>query len=491
MERTARGVPGRGHRLRPGQAHWLTLAILGLALLPVGCGQQEDGPQTVPMLLSAAGSYGGQSTAQILPASTTVTTDFAVLDSVTHQTIDGFGGAFNERGWDALSVLDEASRDRALSRLFGSTNSARFRFGRIPIGASDYAMDRYTLDDTPGDFAMEHFSIERDQRLLIPYIRAALAHQPALWLWGSAWTPPPWMKTNNGYDSGAMRNDSATLDAYALYLARFVEAYHQAGFTIRAVHVQNEPVEQTRYPSCFWSPVLMRDFVRDHMGPVFALRAVPAEIWLGTLDKADMSYPTTVLSDAVARSYVRGIGLQYGGLAMAPQLATSYPDLPIMQTETYCGNFRSEPNYNPDRPPNDHAYGEATWGRIRSYLQAGARSYMAWNMVLDAEGKNIDSSSPWPQNALLVVDRPTRQFVETPAYWAFRHYSAFIDPGSRRVDVSGTYDDVMAFVNPDRRLAVVLQNSSAQPRVLTFSARSIAYQVNLPPHSWASLVLGT
>jgi glucosylceramidase len=483
MERSTR--PGGSWFAR----HVYAAALLGLALLPSGCGDSADEPQTAAMLLSSAGSYGRQSTAQILPSSTTATADFEVVESATHQVIDGFGGAFNEKGWDALAVIDEASRERALSRLFGTTDSARFRFGRIPIGASDYAMDRYTLDDAPGDIAMQHFSIERDQRLLIPYIRAALAHQPSLWLWGSAWTPPPWMKTNNAYDSGAMRGDSATLDAYALYLARFVEAYRDAGLTVRAVHVQNEPVELTRYPSCFWSPELMRDFVRDHMGPVFASRAVPAEIWLGTLDTADTRYPTTVLSDPVARGYIRGLGLQYGAGAMAAQLSLSYPDLPIMQTETYCGNFRSEPSYNPNRPPNDHTYGEATWTRIRAYLQSGARSYMAWNMVLDTEGKNIDSSAPWPQNALLVVDRGTRQLVETPAYWAFRHFSAFVDAGARRVDVTGTYQDALAFVNPDGRLIVTLQSTEAQPKLVTFRARGSVLQADLPAHAWATIVL--
>ena len=35
--------------------------------------------------------------------------------------------------------------------LFGATDGARFAFGRIPIGASDYAINRYTLDETADD----------------------------------------------------------------------------------------------------------------------------------------------------------------------------------------------------------------------------------------------------------------------------------------------------------------------------------------------------
>ena len=66
------------------------------------------------------------------------------------QTWEGFGGAFNEMGWNYLSMLSPADRDKAIQLLFGA-DGARFALGRIPIGASDYAMSRYTLDETPSD----------------------------------------------------------------------------------------------------------------------------------------------------------------------------------------------------------------------------------------------------------------------------------------------------------------------------------------------------
>ena len=45
-------------------------------------------------------------------------------------------------------MLSETDRDTALRLLYGA-DGARFAFGRIPIGATDYAIDRYTLDETP------------------------------------------------------------------------------------------------------------------------------------------------------------------------------------------------------------------------------------------------------------------------------------------------------------------------------------------------------
>jgi len=326
-----------------------------------------------------------------------------------------------------------------------------------------------------------------DRSRLIPYVRAALAHQPALRLWASAWTPPPWMKTNDAYDSGSMKDDPATLAAYALYLARFVEAYREEGLAIQAVHVQNEPEQLTRYPSCAWTPELIRDFVRDHLGPAFESRRLPAEIWLGTLSTADPRYASVVLGDAGARRQVRGIGVQWGALAITPQLAATYLDLPLMQTETVCGNHPWEAGFDPARPPNDHAYGALTWGRIRDYLQAGVRSYMAWNMVLDAEGKNLDSERPWPQNALLVVDRQERRLRETPAYWAFRHFSGFVETGALRLALAGDDADAIAFRNPDGRLVVAMRNPGERSRTLTLAARGDVLELELPARGWATI----
>ncbi|HET9929143.1 MAG TPA: hypothetical protein VFQ35_00585, partial [Polyangiaceae bacterium] len=108
---------------------------------------------------------------------TSGTADVTVNDTAA-QTFTGFGGAFNEMSWDALSVLSEADRTRALKLLFDAQDGANFIYGRIPIGANDYstiADGPYTLADTANDTAMANFSIARDQKRIIPFIKAAKA----------------------------------------------------------------------------------------------------------------------------------------------------------------------------------------------------------------------------------------------------------------------------------------------------------------------------
>ncbi len=95
---------------------------------------------------------------------------------------------------EIFSTLSSADLSTAMNLLFG-TNGCRFVYGRIPIGASDYAIARYTDDEISSgtDYNMTSFSITEDQKYLIPYVKAALAINPNIHFWGSPWTPPTWM----------------------------------------------------------------------------------------------------------------------------------------------------------------------------------------------------------------------------------------------------------------------------------------------------------
>ena len=79
---------------------------------------------------------------------TSGTADVNVDRNTTFQRWDGFGGCFNEMGWDALSVISADQVTNAIKLLFDARDGANFVYGRLPIGASDYAMSWYTLDDT-------------------------------------------------------------------------------------------------------------------------------------------------------------------------------------------------------------------------------------------------------------------------------------------------------------------------------------------------------
>jgi glucosylceramidase len=339
-------------------------------------------------------------------------------------------------------------------------------------------MSWYTLDDTANDYTMTNFSIARDREKLIPYIKEALKIKPDLYLWASPWTVPAWMK-----DGMNMKIDPQTQEAHALYLARFVEEYAKEGLTIRAIHPQNEP----GYASVRWTQQLFIDYFKTYLGPKFTERSITAEIWCGTMSHPnDGIIATTLANDPDCMKYVKGFGLQWN---LQSTVATLAPNGPVWQTEHKCGNYNfatpywDQSRYDPNKPQNDHLYGEESWQLIRDWIVAGVNGYNAWNMVLDTVGKSLGG---WPQNALLVVDRTAQTLTPTPAYYVFRHFSQYIAPGATRIGTSGS-NDAVAFKNPDDSIITEVYNKADASKKMTVGAGGAFYQFDVPAHGWATL----
>ncbi len=435
---------------------------------------------TVKVITSSNNAFWKEATSTEGTGTATVT----VNDGSALQSWSGFGGTFNEKGWAYLSQLPAADQEAALKLLFSKAEGANFVLGRIPIGASDYAMDRYTLNENKGDYEMAKFSIARDKEKLIPYIKAAQKVRSDIFFWGSPWTPPTWLKDNGAFDRGNMKSDAQTLGAYALYLAKFVQEYEKEGITVKAVHPQNEPGYGQDYPSCLWSGATMASFIGKYMGPKFNELNLSAEIWCGTMSNkdADGAVLTSVMNDGTAKGFVKGVGLQWTML----DSSASTGGLPVWQTEHKCGNYPWETGTYKQTAPNDWAYGVESWGLIRDWIKnKKVNAYSAWNMVLDTVGKSLDTVRPWAQNALLTVDTGSKKLNITPTYYVFRHLSQYVDPGAKVVSTSG--GDALAFKNADGSIVAVLYSSSGGNQLVSAGGKKISFSMS--GGGWATVVV--
>jgi len=407
------------------------------------------------------------------------------------QRMEGFGGCFNEKGWEVLGLLDRAEAGRILDLLFTPGKGCGFNLGRLPMGANDYSLEWYSFDETPGDLQLKHFSIDRDRGILIPYLREALGRNAALQLWASPWCPPSWMKTNGHYaglpaavndlkpeQAGTemvtqFRMEPEVLSAYADYFCRFISAYRGEGLLISAVHVQNEPNSCQNFPSCVWRPEDLATFVSGYLGPRLRATEPATSLWLGTVERPQLERVTSIL-DSAAGSYIAGVGMQWAGKGVVAELHRTRPLLPLMQTESECGDGS-----------NDWAAARHTWGLMHHYLTNGAVAYMYWNLVLDETG---NSHWGWRQNALVTVDRQTRQARLNPEFYLMMHFSRFIQRGARFLRFSGEAGEALAFANPDGRRVLVLSNPAQAPLALRVTLSGKVYPLVLPPLSFATLV---
>ncbi len=400
-----------------------------------------------------------------------------VLTESQDQTWSGFGGCFNELGWTALARIHRRQRDVFFRELFDPDGDFRFNYCRLPIGANDYAASWYSHNETPGDFAMRGFSIARDRESLLPFLRSALEWQPEMSLFASPWSPPAWMKFPPVCNFGTLVWDKKHLDAYALYLAKFVQAYGKEGIRIAQIHVQNEPDSDQKFPSCVWTGERFRDFIRDHLGPAFRRAALSAEIWAGTFERGDYgAWLHPVLADSRARRFVAGLGFQWAGKEMIQRAHASWPDLPKIQTENECGDGS-----------NSWDYAAYVFDLFQHYIANGVNAYVYWNMVLESGGR---STWGWKQNSLYTADPETRRLQRNPEFYIMRHYARGIRKGARRIRVTGRWAALStAFANSDGTTAVVLRNPSSSPMALRLRKQNREIFLNLPGNSFHTLLL--
>jgi len=489
----------------------------GSAGAAAGAAGTSGGPNlTLPLLVTSADKAFWQP--GTITAASGGTPTITVDDTKAHQQFLGFGGSFNEKGWSFLSQLSADDQAKALKLLYDAADGANFQFGRIPIGANDYSVTMYSEDDTANDTTLAKFTIDEDKKYIIPYIKAALAVNPKIHFWGSPWSPPGWMKSGGdgtmSLNHGTMKNDTDTLTAYASYFVKWIQAYAGEGITIESVAPQNEPNYSEAYPSCQWKAADYAKFVGQFLGPAIRDAKLRTSIILGTMSRndtnsgtseSDQSVVTTTLNDSAAKPFITGFGLQWNMMqsgAFIPSAAAS-SSLPKWQTEHKCGNYSwggaaYGQNYNSSTAPNDFGYAQESWGNIHDWLKAGVSVYSAWNMILDPGGKSVAN---WPQDTLIVADPSSKMLSPKPAYYAFRHFSQYTQPGATRVDATGDVgcsgDGIgkcgsgvaaIAFKNPDNTHVTVLFNNQGSAAQVVLAVGSTNLQFMMAANSFATVV---
>lgn len=428
------------------------------------------------------------------------------------QALRGFGGCFNEIGWLPLLKLSEADRQEVMRKLF-SPDECNFVFDRAPIGANDFAASWYSFDETVGDYALNDFSVEHDDGIIVPYIKAAQQWQPGLTVHASPWSPPTWMKFPAVYNYGHIVQTPENLSAYAQYFVRYVEEYAKRGIRVAQVFPQNEMWSDAKYPTCRWTSEELRVFIRDYMGPAFEKAGLldgtnpvvnqafgegsKVEIWLGTLngprdgfgnagygvdlkDDNYNRYVDNILFDDEARRYISGIGYQWEGRNCIARTHADWPEIDIVQTESECGVGN-----------NSWEYAEYIFGLVRHYLANGASGYTYWNMVL----AGTSSTWGWKQNSLVTVDEQEHSYRLNPEYYVMRHYSHYVKPGARVLAVAGRFgSQASAYENPDGSIAVVAQNALDRELPFAFDGAALergdaGFTVTLEPHSFNTFLI--
>jgi len=412
--------------------------------------------------------------------------DILIDTHAAHQTMVGFGAAITDASaWLIQNRMSDLQRQAFMREMFGPAPGLNFGMTRLTIGASDFSLKPYTLDDMPAgevDPTLKHFNIAPHLRDVILTVREALSVNPQLRIIASPWSAPAWMKTSTNLISGQLLEFYES--EYADYLVKFVQVYRGYGIPIFALTVQNEPAfEPATYPGMAMPAATRARFIGQYLGPALARHAPTTQILEWDHNWDESKQPLEVLADPDAARYVDGVGWHcYKGTPSAQSdVHRAYPKKDVYITECSGGDWASAKN------------GELLLF-ARDVLLAGirqwARGVVYWNLALD-ENHGPHFGGCGLCKGIVTIDSHTGEVSRNDEYYAFAHFSRFLLPGAVRVGSSETDKKLnnVAFLNPaDGSIVLVVVNSHTDARDIAVTEGETGFQYTMPPESVATFV---
>jgi len=408
-----------------------------------------------------------------------------VDEALRYQTMDGFGASFTDASAFLVhQVLGRSEANEVMERLFDSETGIGLSFLRQPMGACDFNAEMYSYDERPEgeeDFELAFFSIDHDRPSIIPLLQDALRRNPELKIMASPWSPPGWMKTSGKLIGGTLRREC--YGVYADYFVRFIQAYAAEGLPIYAVTVQNEPgYEPPHYPGMLMSAEEQVVFIRDYLGPAFALKGIDTLILCYDHNWDITDYTRRILADPGVASYVAGSAWHcYGGRHEAMgKVGEAFPGKGIWFTEASGGEWIW---------PMREAFQDQMRHVVRC-ARNGAKTVVWWNIALDEHnGPTVLPRSTC--RGLLRIAQETGGVEYNLDYYTMGHIAKFVRPGAVRLASDSLPDDLetAAFRNPDGAIVLILSNQTAEDKTVELCRGSCRYRLHAPGDSAITLTL--
>jgi glucosylceramidase len=425
----------------------------------------------------------------------------------TYQTIYGIGGSFTESSAYVLNQLSAEKRREVIEAYF-SSDGAHYTLTRTHINSCDFSVSNYSYAPVPGDTLLKNFSIDEDLNDLIPLIKDAMAAKDASFkIMASPWTAPPWMKDNDNWNAGKLKPEY--YQTWALFFTKYINAYQEQGIPIWAVTVENEPLGNGgNWESMHYTPAEMTDFVKNYLGPQFEKDNINTQILIYDQNRDHLEeWASEILGDSAAAKYILGTAIHWysSTIEWYPEtlnkVHNAFPDKSIIHTEGCIDAevphwqdddwyWRKEAtDWGWDWAPAEDKHLHPKYAPVYRYardligtMNSSVAGWIDWNIVLDHKG-GPNHANNWCI-APVIANTDSNQVYYTPLYYVMCHFSKYIRPGARRIDLKTDIDNLMmvACKNEDNSIIV---------NILNQSGNEIPYTINLAGKSVSSTISGS
>ncbi|HHV50393.1 MAG TPA: glucosylceramidase [Clostridiales bacterium] len=405
-----------------------------------------------------------------------------VFPQFKYQEILGFGGAITEACAATLNKMPESVRQEIIQLYFGKEGN-QYNICRTHINSCDFALSNYCYIED-GDTSLETFSIERDKKTILPYIKTAKdVSGGRLIVMASPWSPPGFMKT-----TGTMNHGGQLLPQYyqlwADYLVKVIKCFKDEGVEVSLLSVQNEPNAVQRWDSCTYTAEQERDFIKNYLGPALkrsGLSEIKLLVWDHNKERC-FERADTILSDSEAASFVSGVAVHWYTGDHFEQLSLikeRYPDALLVFSEGCL-----EHGVKQDQVMAAEKYAHDIIGN----LAHGLAAFIDWNIVLNENGGPNHAENFCDAPVICNTKEGTYE-VKLPYYY-LGHFSRFIPRGSRRIAVSSYTDklEVVGFETPEAERVLVVLNRTDASVPYIIRENGMLCEIMIEPHSIQSAI---
>ncbi len=489
-------------------------SIFFLAILIMGCTEKQEQLEVEVYETSANGNK------------LTLVTDFTASEKAStlvlnpekkYQTITGFGAAFTESSAYLLNKLGKDNRSKIIEAYFGESGAA-YSLTRTHMNSCDFSVSNYSYAPVEGDIELEHFSIQEDKDDLIPFIKEAMAtSKEGFKIFGSPWTASPWMKDNKKYVGGKLLPEY--YDTWALFFSKYVDAYKAEGIDIWGFTVENEPLGNgNNWESMHYSPDEMTNFVVNHLGPKLEADGKGDLKILGYDQNREhlKEWIDSQFKNEETSNYFDGTAIHWyaSTFEVFPEelqyAHNKAPNKYLIQTEACVDSevpkwqddkwywAKEATDWGWDWAPEKDKHLHPKYSPVNRYardiigcLNNWVDGWVDWNMVLDKEG-----GPNWFENwciAPVIVDPDADEVYFTPLYYTMSHFSKYIRPEAKVIDVEKTDEDLMvtAAQNPDGSIAVVVFNEGEIAKNFVLSLGEKTININVSAQALQTIIIPT
>ncbi len=490
-----------------------TLSLFLLSLISTFNFNSNDDKKKITVYETSAS--GHQLTALSSYSENSPTVSIQINKDKHLQTISGFGGAFTEASAYLLNQLGEENRAKILHAYF-AREGANYSLTRTHMNSCDFSLNNYSYTPVEGDINLEHFSIDEDKDDLIPMIKDAMAiSEDGFRLFASPWTAAPWMKDNNSWVGGKLL--PKYYDSWALFFSKYVDAYKAEGIDIWGFTVENEPHGNgNNWESMIYSPAEMTNFVQNHLGPKLAEDGKGDLVILGYDQNREglKEWVDEMYKDEASSNYFDGTAIHwyestYDFFPEALQYAhKKAPNKYLIQTEACVDDeipvWKNDAWYWKKEATDwgykwreeEKKYLHPKYAPVNRYardiigcLNNWVDGWVDWNMVLDKQG-----GPNWKKNwciAPVIVDPEKDEVYFTPLYYVMAHFSKYIRPGAKIIDVTNSDPALMvaAAENPDTSVAVVIFNEGETEKSYTLELGELKKTISISAQALQTVVI--